>query len=159
MSILHLHLLLNHIPVVGALFALLLFGVALRLRETVSTRFALAFTAALAVAAVAVYFTGGAAEETVEKLAGVTERSIDRHEEAAELTTIAMSILGGLSLIALFVFRTKKPPRWVALAGLVGTVVVSGLMAWTANLGGQIRHTEIQSASNEQQQADHSSGG
>lgn len=157
MSILHLHLLLNHIPVVGALFALLLFGAALLLRETVSTRFALAFTVALSVVAVAVYFTGGAAEEAVEKLAGVTERSIERHEEAAELTTVAMSILGGLSLIALFVFRTKKPPKWVALAGFVGTVVVSGLMAWTANLGGQIRHTEIQSASNQQRQADHDS--
>jgi hypothetical protein len=24
-------------------------------------------------------------------------------------------------------------------------VIVSGLMAWTANLGGQIRHTEIRS--------------
>lgn len=149
MSIVHLHLLLNHIPVVGALFALLLFGAALLLRETVSTKFALSFTAALAAIAVAVYFTGGPAEEAVEKLAGVTERSIERHEESAELTTIAISILGGLALVALIVFRAKRPPRWVSLAGLVGTVAVSALMGWTANLGGQIRHTEIQSASNQ----------
>ena len=152
MTILHLHLLMNHVPVVGALFALLLFATALILRETVSTKFALAFTAGVAAIAVAVYFTGGPAEEAVENLAGVSERSIDSHEEAAELATIAMSILGGLSLITLFVFRTRKPPRWVALAGFVGTVVVSGMMGWTANLGGQIRHTEIQSASNQQQQ-------
>ena len=26
---------------------------------------------------------------------------------------------------------------------LVASLIVSGLMAWTANLGGQIRHTEI----------------
>jgi len=156
MSILHLHLVLNHVPVVGALFALLLFASAIVLRETVSTKFALGFTAAIAAVSVVVYFTGGAAEEAVEKLAGVTERSIERHEEAAELTTIAMSILGGLSLVALFVFRARKAPRWVAMAGLVGTVIVSTLMGWTANLGGQIRHTEIQGTSN-QQQADHDS--
>ncbi|HEX9084042.1 MAG TPA: hypothetical protein VF836_04835 [Gemmatimonadaceae bacterium] len=43
-----------------------------------------------------------------------------------------------------------KPPRWIALAGLVGTLALSTLMGWTANLGGQIRHTEIQGASNQQ---------
>lgn len=150
MSIVHLHLLLNHVPVVGALFALLLFSAALLLRETVSTKFALAFTAGLAIVAVAVYFTGGAAESAVEKLAGVTERSIERHEEAAELTTVAISILGVLSLISLLVFRAKRVPRWVAVGGFVGSVVVSALMGWTANLGGQIRHTEIQGASNQQ---------
>lgn len=151
MSVLHLHLLLNHIPVVGALFALLLFSVALTRRETVSAKFALAFTAAIAAVAVAVYFTGGAAEEAVENLAGVTERAIDRHEEAAELTTIAFSIFGGLSLLALIAFRSKQTPRWVAFVGLVGALTVSGLMGWTANLGGQIRHTEIQTSAGQQQ--------
>lgn len=157
MSLVHLHLLLNHVPVVGTLIALLLFATALLLRETVSTKFALAFTAGLAVVALAVYFTGGPAEDAVEKLAGVTERSIERHEEAAELATIAMGALGALCLIALAVFRAKRPPRWVALAGLLGTIAVSALMGWTANLGGQIRHTEIQGASN-QQPLDHESG-
>jgi len=157
MSVLHLHLLLNHVPVVGALFALLLFAVALVRRETVSPKFALAFTAAIAALAVVVYFTGGAAEEAVENLAGVTERAIDRHEEAAELTTIAFSVFGGLSLLALIAFRSKQPPRWVALAGLVGALAISGLMGWTANLGGQIRHTEIQGTLN-QQPVDRESG-
>ena len=151
MSLVHLHLLLNHIPVIGALFALLLFAVALVRREMVSTKFALGFTAAVAAIAVVVYFTGGAAEEAVENLAGVTERAIERHEEAAELATIAFGILGGISLVALFVLRSTTPPRWVALAGLVGSLAVSGLMGWTANLGGQIRHTEIQGAASGQQ--------
>jgi len=150
MSIVHLHLLLNHVPVVGTLFALLLFAAALFFREAIPIRFALGFSAAIAVVAVAVYFTGGAAEEAVEKLAGVTERAIEQHEEAAELSTIAVSLFGALSLVALAVFRKGSVPRWVGAAGLVGTIVLSGLMAWTANLGGQIRHTEIQSASIQQ---------
>ena len=85
MSIVHLHLLLGHVPVVGILFALLLFAAAIFLRETVSTRFALGFSAALGAVAIAVYFTGGAAEEAVEKLAGVAEGAIEQHEEAAEV--------------------------------------------------------------------------
>ena len=150
MTIVHLHLLLNHIPVVGTLFALLLFAAALLLRDTVSPKFALAVTASLAVVAIAVYFTGGPAEDAVEKLAGVTERAIERHEEAAELATISIGILGALSLIALFVYRARRVPRWVVLSGFVGTGVLSALMGWTANLGGQIRHTEIQGSSNQQ---------
>src|SRR6478609_3961062 len=121
MSLVHLHLLLNHIPVIGTLIALLLFATALLLRETVSTKFALAFTAGVAAIAVVVYFTGAPAEEAVEKLAGVTERSIERHEEAAELATIAIGGLGALCLIALVAFRAKRAPRWVAFAGLVGS--------------------------------------
>ena len=55
MTIVHLHLLLNHVPVVGTLFALFLFAAAILLREAVSTRFALGFSAAIAVVAVAVW--------------------------------------------------------------------------------------------------------
>ena len=150
MSTVHLHLLLNHIPVVGSLLAVVLFAAALFFKETVSTKFALAFTAAIAAVAVIVYFTGGAAEDAVEKLAGVTERAIERHEEAAEVTTIALGILGALSALAFVIFRAKRPPRGLTLAGLVGSIAVSGLMAWTANLGGQIRHTEIQKTTTSQ---------
>lgn len=150
MSLVHLHLLLNHVPVVGALFALLLFAAAILLRETVSTRFALGFSAVLAVVAVVVYFTGGSAEEAVEKLAGVTESAIEQHEEAAEVTTVVMSIFGALSLAALVMFRSRPVPRWVGVAGFAGTVVLSAFMGWTANLGGQIRHTEIRGANLQQ---------
>lgn len=146
MNIVHLHLLLNHVPVVGALVSLLLFAATLLMRGAVSTKFALAFTTGIAVIAIAVYFTGGPAEEVVEKLAGVSEKAIDRHEKAAEMTTVATGILGALSLLALVVFRAKPAPRWVAFAGFAGTVVISALLGWTANLGGQIRHTEIQGA-------------
>ena len=150
MSIVHLHLLLNHVPVVGTLFALLLFAAAIFLRETVSTRFALGFSAAIALVAVAVYFTGEPAEEAIEKLAGISERVIEQHEEAAELSTIAMSMFGALAFAALVIFRKGKMPRWVGAAGLAGTIVLTALMGWTANLGGQIRHSEIRSATFQQ---------
>jgi drug/metabolite transporter (DMT)-like permease len=149
MNIVHLHLFLNHIPVVGSLVAVVLFAAAFFLKETVSTKFALAFTAVIAAVAIVVYLTGGAAEDAVEKLAGVTERAIDRHEEAAEVTTIAMGVLGSLCALAFVMVRSMRAPRWLALAGLAGSLAVSGLMAWTANLGGQIRHTEIHTTTSE----------
>jgi hypothetical protein len=73
MSLVHIHLLMNHIPVVGILFAVVAFASALAFRETLSIRFALVFTVALAIVTGAVYLTGEPAEEAVENLVGVSE--------------------------------------------------------------------------------------
>ena len=146
MNVVHLHLLMNHLPVLGSLFALLLFAGAMY-RKSVSLRFALWFLVGVGAAAFAVYLTGEPAADSVEKLVGITEKSIERHEKMAELATIGAGILAALAMIALFMFRRKEIPRWVAAAGLVGTVLLSATMGWTACLGGQIRHTEIRGGS------------
>ncbi|HJQ12869.1 MAG TPA: hypothetical protein VJ840_17695 [Gemmatimonadaceae bacterium] len=142
MNLVHLHLLLNHLPVVGSFVAVLLFAGALY-KRAISMRFALWFAVALGAVALGVYFTGEPAEETVEKIVGITERSIERHEEAADLATIVIGSLSGLALLALLLFRRREIPRWVAAAGLAGMILSSVVMGWTANLGGQIRHSEI----------------
>jgi len=145
MNVVHLHLLMNHLPVLGSLFGLMLFAGTMY-RKAVSLRFALWFAVGLGAAAIAVYLTGEPAADSVEKLVGITEQSIERHEEMAELATIGAGILAALALTALLVFRRKEIPRWVGAAGLVGTVLLSATMGWTANLGGQIRHSEIRGA-------------
>lgn len=154
MSLVHLHLLLNHIPVVGILFAVIAFTTALIFRETVSIRFALVFIVALALVTGAVYLTGEPAEEVVEELVGVSESAMEAHEDAAKTATVAMSILGAFSLVALLAFRNRRVPRWIGAAGLAGTLIVSALLGWTANIGGQIRHSEIRSASAQQRGPD-----
>ncbi len=142
MNVVHFHLLTNHLPVLGSLFALILFAGTMY-RRSVSLRFALWFVVGLGAAATVVYLTGDPAADSVEKLVGITERSIERHEEMAELATIGAGTLAALALIALLMFRRKEIPRWVGAAGLIGMVLLSAAMGWTANLGGQIRHSEI----------------
>jgi hypothetical protein len=53
------------------------------------------------------------------------------------VATVTMGIFGALSLAALVIFRKRWVPGWVAVSGLVGTVALSALMGWTANLGGR----------------------
>jgi len=144
MNIVHLHLLLNHLPVVGSLVALLLFA-ATFYRNAVSARFALWFAVGLGAVALAVYLTGEPAADTIERVVRIADRDIERHEEAAELATIIAGSLGALALVGLLVFRRRQIPRWVGAAGLAGMLFLSAAMAWTANLGGQIRHSEIRS--------------
>lgn len=51
-------------------------------------------------------------------------------------------VLGIVSLVGLWLSR-KEVPRWFSTTTLVLALVVTGIMAWTANLGGQINHPEI----------------
>ena len=143
MSIVHLHLLLNHVPVIGMAFVLLILGVALWRRNDGMGKLGLAVLAGLSAITAAVFLTGEPAEEAVEGVVGVSESMIHPHEEAAEASLIATAIVGVLALGALAVYRRRTLPRWVTGTALAAALVTSGMLGWTANLGGQIRHTEI----------------
>ena len=140
----HMHLLLNHIPVIGTLVGLLLLVVALARRSDELKQASLAIFVVGALVAVPAYLTGESAEELVEHLAGVSESLIERHEDAAQLALAAAGLLGVFALSGLVLLRrsTSAASR-VVVATLVLAVATSGLMARAANLGGQIRHTEI----------------
>ena len=71
---------------------------------------------------------------------------VRRNSEVARagLAALAVTIgLGVLSLVAFGRFLRRDVPRWAIATLFVLTLGASGLMAVTANLGGQIRHTEI----------------
>ena len=143
MSGAHIHLLLNHIPVIGIFIGFLVFALGVWRRNDSWTRLALGLFAAVALVAVATMLTGESAEEAVENLPGVSESLIEPHEEAAKLAAIGAYVLGAISLAALVWVRRRPLPRVLTVTVLPVALLVTGLMAYTANLGGQIRHTEI----------------
>lgn len=145
----HLHLLINHIPVLGTVFGtlLLIFGMAKK-NEAIK-RVSLGIFVIIAVATVPVYFTGEPAEEIVEHLPGVEEPIIEEHEEAVLISFIAVGILGIAAIGVLWRYRHADTiPKRFVITGLILSIVVFALMAWTADLGGKIRHSEIRSESN-----------
>ncbi len=142
----HLHLLINHVPVLGTLFGLLLLIFASCKRSDELRRTALGTFVIVALAAVATYLTGDPAEHVVKGLPGVYGALIERHDNAAGIALGGAITLGVLSLGGLIWFRRGRPIKnWFSAVVLAGAILVTGLMAWTANLGGQIRHTEIRS--------------
>ena len=56
---------------------------------------------------------------------------------------ISITVAGLAALAALFSFRWQKATRVLKMVVLLLVVTSGGLMAQTAHLGGQIRHTEI----------------
>ena len=139
------HLMLNHLPVLGVPFGFGLLAFALATRREETLRVGLGVLVLAAIAAGIVYLSGGAAEEVVEEAARVPEAVIERHEEAAELAAIAAGALGLFALVGLLVSRSRSLPRWFGMGTVIGALLVSGLMAWTANLGGKVGHEELRS--------------
>ncbi len=142
----HLHLMLNHLPVIGTLIATGLLTVAVLRPNDSLRRAALALLVLGGFAAGAAQLTGEPAEETVEDRVGVSESAIESHEDAAKLATIGAVVLAVGAAGALLAFRRRGVPNAAAVALLVGGFAVTGAMAWTANLGGLIRHPEIAAA-------------
>ena len=143
MNAAHLHLIINHAPVIGALFVLPLVIWAHYSKRIELVRLTLATFIGIAVTAVVVYVTGEPAEHVVEHLPGVAEASVEAHEAAAAVSLGLSTALGILGLFGLWRLRAAaKVPRWLATGALVGAFTVALSMAWTANLGGLIRHPE-----------------
>jgi uncharacterized membrane protein len=146
MSAAHIHLLLNHIPLIGAAVAILLLAVgAVRKRAELKKTSLWIFVIA-ALVTIPVYLSGEPAEEVVEHLPGVAGPIIEQHERAALLSLIAIEVLGVVSLAGLVASgRSTDVSKLFVAAALGASIIAGGLMGWTANLGGQIRHTEIRS--------------
>ncbi len=139
----HLHLLVNHIPILGAFFALGLLLASYRFAGDVLRRTAFVFLIGTALAAAAADLSGDPAADAIEHFPGVRRDVVHEHEELAEKAYIAAGIVGVLALGALVRFRRTPVPGGATLVLLAGTVLVSGLMAYTGLLGGRVRHTEV----------------
>lgn len=146
MSMVHLHLLLNHVPVVGAVLIVALLALATIRNSSEVAKTALGIAVAIGLVSLVVFFTGEPAEEKVENLAGISEVMMERHEDAALFATVMAGTFGALALGVLVLFRRRELPRIATGTTLAGAVAVATIMAWTANLGGQIRHSEIRGA-------------
>ena len=119
MSSIHLHLLLNHVPVIGTVLGVLLLAVAVARRSDELGRIALWLFALLAGTSVLVFLTGEPAEELVEKLPGFSEALTERHEEAALVATVVVGLVGLFSLAVLAIFRKRPLARWATPVALV----------------------------------------
>jgi len=128
----HLHLLLNHVPVIGTLLGLLLLLVAFGRKNEELKKVTLGLFVLIALVTVPVYLTGEPAEEMVENIPGVSEAMIEQHENAALFSLIAVEVGGIIALAGLLLFGRKK-----GLGNLLAIVTLSFLSGyWRPHAGG-----------------------
>jgi len=139
------HMLVNHFPVMGSLFSLLVLGGGFLLRSVTVRRTGMALLMFSALMAVPAQLSGEPAEEVIEHLPGVSESFIHDHEEAAELGFVLMAVAGVAAVAGLAAGRMRKDSieSKVQVAALMISLVAAGALGRAAHLGGLIRHTEL----------------
>lgn len=139
----HLHLVVNHAPIFGSLFALILLVVSYFTSADAFRRTAFVVLIGTAIAGAAADLSGEAAEDAVSGLPGIRREVIHEHEEMADKAYYLAGALGVLALGALVRWRRRPIPAGATVAAILATAFVGGAMAYTALLGGQVRHTEV----------------
>ncbi|HEY4305172.1 MAG TPA: hypothetical protein VGM82_11925 [Gemmatimonadaceae bacterium] len=141
----HLHLLVNHAPIFGSLFALLLFATSYRWAPDTLRRTAFVFLIFTGLAGAASDLTGEPAVHAVRGLPGIVRDVTHEHEEMGEKSFIAASVVGLVALVILVRSRARLMSSGEATTGLLTSLVVAAMMAYTGLLGGRVRHTEVRS--------------
>ena len=138
----HLHLMINHVPVIGLFccLGLLLAGQWRKNPELVTA--GLVALVLVALISIPVYLSGEPAEEIVEEL-GVSHDLIHAHEDGAIWAFIGLEVLGALALVGLVAFRAPKQlPQWFVPALLALALLTTIWVGWVSALGGRIVHPE-----------------
>ena len=145
MNPVQLHLMLNHIPLVGIGFVILLLLIALLRRSSELITVSLIFVILVALWAIPAHRTGEAAEEFVEGLPGISEQLVQAHDKSADITFIFIEAVGALALVTLVIRRfNRQLGNRLSVFTLIGLIIAGGLIAWTANQGGKIHHGDLE---------------
>lgn len=141
----YLHVLINHLPIIGTAMGLigLLAGLFLRERKALIPGLVILFIAGFS--AWPVYETGDAAYKSIRKISDDTGIDwLDEHMERADQTVWTFYVLAGVSAAAVLV-----PLRWprsgfpLAIVTAVVAVGCTAVAGYIAQPGGLVRHTEF----------------
>jgi uncharacterized membrane protein len=144
----HLHLAVNHFPIIISFVGLgiLVVGLFLKNNSVKNTAYVLfVVAAAFAFAGMA---TGEGAEELVEDMPSIGKKIIHEHEELAEKLALVLYATGVFSLLSLYTsVKKNKFAKTVSYVTLILSLAASFLAVGVGTSGGEIRHTEIRSDS------------
>ncbi len=145
----HLHMVVNHFPIIGIILGLgvLIIGFLLKNSTIINTAYGLLIVSAI-FAAISMA-TGDGAEEMVEDFPSIGKKIIHEHEEMAEKLALVLYVLGFISVTGLYL-NIKKHSKSYLISVLAIAIGILGiyLAQKTGTTGGEIRHTEIRTTSN-----------
>ncbi|MCL6624506.1 MAG: hypothetical protein K6T17_07830, partial [Fimbriimonadales bacterium] len=140
----HWHLIVNHLPVLGFMFSVMLLLLGFLMRSVDVKRAALLGMVLSALFGVVAFLTGEPAEEIVEGLPTVSREFLEQHESMGKIAMYGGVGAGLVALIALFFQRRRvEVLRVWGVIGLVVGIAASGLFGYTAFLGGKVNHPEL----------------
>jgi len=145
MTAAHLHLLLNHIPILGTFFGLILLFLGLTKRSKTLQKVGLATFFIVGLVTIPAYLTGEAAEHATEHLSGSSHDMLHEHEELGMYGLIISLVLGTISGFFWFLVARNRHLDYkkVLWAILLGSLFSFFMMFFIGGHGGKIRRPEL----------------
>jgi uncharacterized membrane protein len=145
----HVHMILNHFPTVGFVFALSFYVAALVLNNDAMKRACLVLFVICAILSVPTFVTGNASmwALTDPPVDGISKAVINAHRDMALMMLFGLAFTGVTAWIELWRYRHlgRFSNRSLYLV-LIFAIITLGIMAETGHRGGQINHPEIRVA-------------
>lgn len=140
----HLHVMLNHLPMIGSFFAFLTLLIGLITSKRSIIILGLCFYIFLGIANLVVHNTGEGAEHFVEERVQVDHHMVHEHEEQGEYLMFSGLAIGAIAIISLiFILKMKKKSRVLNILILVFSIIQFYLIYQVGISGGKIIHKEI----------------
>src|SRR5262249_5050781 len=145
----HVHIILNHFPTIGFVFALVVYVIGLVINNIVMTRSGLVLFVICTILVIPTYVTGAASmwALTAPPVPGISKAVINAHRDMALLTLFGVAFTGVAAWIELW--RSRHLGRFSRRAlylVLSFGIITLAVMAETGHRGGQINHPEIRVA-------------
>ena len=143
----HVHLLVNHVPILGYAAAAALALTALLGRDAQVWVRGATVAIALSFAAMAVaFFSGSPALDVISGQPRTSARALSEHHVRAIYGSVAGVVTGVLAAAAAIVAHRRggAVSRPLVAAVFVASLVAAGALGWTGLAGGRINHPEVQ---------------
>lgn len=152
----HLHLVVNHFPIIGTVISVLALLIGLISRNKGIVKTALGITVFSGLMAIPAMMTGDNAEHMMEDLLPEARSYIHEHEHQAETAIWVALAMGAFALIALIADRFSSTFAQIfTVLALLTALGNAWLMKNVGTSGGEIRHTEIREDSQPQPEREH----
>ena len=145
MNATHLHLMFNHIPIVGLGFVLLLNLYAVIRKNPELRNLSCWFYILLALLSIIPIVTGDGAQEILLTYPGINKDAIENHETWGYVFFYGLILNGALAIAALW-FSRKNPDliKKLSVAMLIIAFVLTIFAYQAGSTGGKIRHPETE---------------
>jgi hypothetical protein len=150
LNLAHLHLLLNHWPIIGTFIGVALLLVSLAGRSNHIRQASYGLFAFMALLSIPAYLSGNAAAEATRELS-FSASLVESHEGAAMMAFIYLGLTGTFALYGMWQYRqdredASRDSKLCLAVVLTLSLATAGLMAVAGNTGGNIRHPEVMEA-------------
>lgn len=140
----HFHLVVNHLPIIFPLVALVVLVIGFLSKSEAVKRTACVLFILTAFTVVAAMSSGEGAEEFVEGIKGFSRETIHNHEEAAEKFALLSYLLALVAAASLWLScKQKAIAKYLFIAMAVIALGVLFLAKNVGTTGGEIKHDEI----------------